>query len=159
MRIPEPNPQQPLAAPHLPYFRTVRSTFVSFMSLVYRSRFCVSAIVLIPIGYWVRFYGFGPDWIADALGSIVYEMFWISLGLAFWPKSPFKVSGSVFLLTCGLEFLQLWQPPLLQSLRATLPGRLILGNTFSGSDFPAYGVGSSLGYVWVKFLARQKHRR
>ncbi len=125
------------------------------MLSTYQLRLWISASALIPIGYWVRFHGFGPNEIKDALGSIAYEMFWIALGLACWPKvSPLKMSNGVFLLTCGLEFLQLWQPPLLQALRATLPGRLILGSTFSWSDFPAYGIGSLLGYLWVRFLAQ-----
>lgn len=93
--------------------------------------------------------------IESALGSIAYEMFWIALGLACCPKnSPLKMSIGVFLLTCALEFLQLWQPPLLQTLRTTLLGRLVLGNTFSWSDFPAYSIGSFLGYLWVRFLAQ-----
>jgi Protein of unknown function (DUF2809) len=121
----------------------------------YRLQLWISALALIPIGYWVRFYGFGPSELKDALGSIAYEMFWITLGLACWPKvSPFKISSGVFLLTCGLEFLQLWQPPFLQALRATLSVRLVLGNTFSWFDFPAYAIGSLLGYLWVRFLAR-----
>jgi Protein of unknown function (DUF2809) len=119
----------------------------------YRLQLCISAIAIIPVGYWVRFYGFGPSELKDALGSIAYEIFWITLGLAFWPKvSPFKISSGVFLLTCGLEFLQLWQPPFLQVIRATLLGRLVLGNTFSWSDFPAYSIGSLLGYFWTRFL-------
>jgi Protein of unknown function (DUF2809) len=121
----------------------------------YQLQLWISAIALIPIGYWVRFYGFGPSELKDALGSIVYEMFWITLGLACWPKvSPLKISSGVFLLTCGLEFLQLWQPPFLQALRATLSVRLVLGSTFSWFDFPTYAIGSLLGYLWVRFLAR-----
>jgi Protein of unknown function (DUF2809) len=121
----------------------------------YRLQLWISAIALVPIGYWVRFYGFGPSELKDALGSIAYEMFWITLGLACWPKvSTLKMSIGVLLITCGLEFLQLWQPPLLQALRATLLGRLVLGNTFGWSDFPAYGVGSFLGCLWVRFLYR-----
>jgi Protein of unknown function (DUF2809) len=125
------------------------------MKSIYRLQLWISAITLIPLGYWVRFYGFGPSELKDALGSIVYVMFWITLGLACWTRvSPLKMSSGVFLLTCGLEFLQLWQPTFLQALRATLPGRLVLGNTFSWSDFPAYGIGSLLGYFWIRFLAQ-----
>jgi Protein of unknown function (DUF2809) len=125
------------------------------MRSTYRFQLLISAIALVPMGYWVRFYGFGPGELKDTLGSIIYEMFWITLGLVCWPTvSPLKMSSGVFVLTCGLEFLQLWQPPFLQAIRATLPGRLVLGNTFSGSDFPAYGMGSFLGYLWVNFLAK-----
>jgi Protein of unknown function (DUF2809) len=122
---------------------------------LFRLRLWGSAIALIPLGYGVRFYGSSPAWFQDALGSIVYEIFWIVLWLACRPKAlPLRVSGTVFLLTCSLEFLQLWHPPLLQLIRATLPGRLVLGNTFSWTDFPAYGAGSLAGYFWVKALTR-----
>jgi Protein of unknown function (DUF2809) len=125
------------------------------MLSTYRLRLLISAIAFIPIGYWVRFHGFGPNELKDALGSVAYEMFWITLALACWPKVlPLKMSSGVFLLTCALEFLQFWQPPFLQAIRATFPGRLVLGNTFSGSDFPAYGMGSFLGYLWANFLAK-----
>lgn len=120
-----------------------------------------SAIALVPIGYFIRFYGSMPEWLNDALGSIIYEMFWITLLLGIWPKvSPIKISIIVGLATCTLEFLQLWHLPLLQMIRATLPGRLVLGTHFSWLDFPAYLGGCMLGYRWSKTcLSRKPYSR
>lgn len=130
-----------------------------------RSRLAAVAtmVAAVPMGYWVRFHGPGPEGLNDALGSVAYEWFWIALFWGCFPRqSPFRIALAVLLATCGLEFLQLWQPPFLQALRATLPGRLVLGNTFNWTDFPPYMVGSALGYVWVQCLSkalRIKHSR
>jgi hypothetical protein len=119
--------------------------------MFYRIALLISTVLLLPIGYLVRFSQSGFPWLDDALGSIAYEMFWIVLVLTGFPKfSPMKVAIAVCLSTCAIEVLQLWQPPFLQAIRATLPGRLVLGNTFSGSDFPPYFVGSFLGWAWVR---------
>jgi hypothetical protein len=120
----------------------------------YRLRMVGSVIALIPLGYFIRFHGLGPEWLNDFLGSVMYEMFWISLFLGIWPKvQPLKVAVTVCLATCSLEFLQLWHPPVLQALRAHLLGRLILGTTFSWADFLAYFAGSGLGF-WLGRLLR-----
>jgi Protein of unknown function (DUF2809) len=125
-----------------------RNTFVT-----YRWRMLGSAIALVPIGYFIRFYGPGPEWLNDTLGSVMYEMFWITLGLGIWPKiPPLQMAVAVGVATSLLEFLQLWHPPLLQALRHTLPGRLILGTNFSWLDFPAYAGGSVLGFWWGRSI-------
>ncbi|NJR51033.1 MAG: DUF2809 domain-containing protein [Leptolyngbyaceae cyanobacterium CSU_1_3] len=126
----------------------------------YRFALLMSAILLVPIGAVLRFsQWFGLAWLHDALGSVAYEMFWIVLVLFCLPKrSPLKVAISVCLATCTIEVLQLWQPPLLQALRATLPGRLILGNTFAWLDFLPYGIGSFCGWAWVLFLRKTTRR-
>jgi Protein of unknown function (DUF2809) len=125
-------------------------------SMLYRVALLVSTILLVPIGYLIRFSQSGLPWLDDALGSVAYEMFWIVLVLVGFPKfSPMKVAIAVCLVTCAIEFLQLWQPPFLQAIRATLPGRLVLGTTFGWSDFPPYFVGSFLGWAWVMGLRRR----
>jgi hypothetical protein len=130
----------------MPAFRN--NAFTTYRFLMFGT-----AIALIPLGYFIRFYGSGSEWLNDALGSIIYEMFWSALGLGIWPKiPPLRMAVAVGLSTCVLEFLQLWHPPLLQTLRATLPGRLILGTSFSWFDFPAYLGGSILGYLWTQSL-------
>ncbi len=120
-------------------------------ALVYRLALLLSVLVIVPAGYVVRFSPLQPDWIPDVLGSLAYEIFWVLLVLLVNPKlSPRGAAVGVFLATCGIEFLQLWHPPLLEMLRQTLPGRLVLGNTFLWWDFPPYAIGSSLGWLWAK---------
>jgi hypothetical protein len=122
----------------------------------YRMVLLLCMVAIVPLGYGVRFAQGGEEWLKDAFGSVAYEIFWILfVGFIYPPASPLWVAMGVFLATCGLEFLQLWQPPFLQAMRATLPGRLVLGNTFSWLDFPAYVVGSSLGWVCLRWLHRK----
>jgi glycopeptide antibiotics resistance protein len=122
----------------------------------YRITLFLSIIIIIPLGYWIRFsQGPAPLWVYDLLGSVAYEMFWILLVIVLVPRiSRSWTAIGVCLTTCGLEFLQLWTPPVLQAIRATLLGRILLGNTFSWSDFPSYFIGSFLGWVWVSWLAQ-----
>lgn len=126
----------------------------------FRVALLVSIGLVVPLGYWVRFAPTGEwAWLSDTLGSVAYEVFWILLILLCWPQgSIVKAAIAVCLATCAIEFLQLWQPPFLQALRATLPGRLTLGNTFSWADFPAYAIGSLVGYGWAKTLQRAVRR-
>jgi Protein of unknown function (DUF2809) len=122
--------------------------------LRYRIALLVSLAIILPLGYWVRFsQGLLPEWLNDALGSVAYEIFWVLLVLLVFPRlSPWRVALGVCLATVAIEFLQLWKAPFLQAARATLPGRLVLGNTFNGRDLPAYLVGSGLGWLWGRSL-------
>jgi Protein of unknown function (DUF2809) len=123
----------------------------------YRLAILLSLIAIAPIGYWVRFSKFlDAAWLHDALGSVAYEIFWILLWVLLIPKVlPSRAAIAVCLATCAIEFLQLWQPAWLQALRATLPGRLVLGNTFSWADFPAYAIGSLAGWGWISGLRQR----
>lgn len=126
----------------------------------YRIALFISIVLIIPLGYMVRFHGPAPALLNDWLGSIAYEIFWILLVALLFPHaSPVWSAVGVCLATCALEFLQLWQPPFLQAMRATLPGRLVLGNTFIWSDFPAYFIGSFVGWVWMLALRQQAQVR
>ncbi|MCJ8281394.1 MAG: DUF2809 domain-containing protein, partial [Rivularia sp. ALOHA_DT_140] len=62
------------------------------------------------------------------------------------------IAFGVCIASCGFDFLQFWKPPFLEAARKTLPGRLVLGNTFVWADFPIYFVGSFVGWVWVRFI-------
>ena len=111
-------------------------------------------IFLVPLGYIVRFSkGFGPAWLHDAFGGIAYEIFWIVFVLFIAPKtSMIWTASGVCLTTCAIEFLQLWQPPWLQAIRANLLGRLVLGNSFTWTDFPVYFLGCFVGWIWMRSL-------
>lgn len=120
----------------------------------YRIALLISIIFIVPFGYLVRgSQGLGLPWLHDFLGSIAYEIFWILLVTFLYPKaSPQWTAIGVCLATCGVEFLQLWQPPFLQAVRSTLLGRLVLGTTFTWLDFISYFVGSFAGWLWLRGL-------
>mgnify|MGYP001792987739 FL=1 len=120
----------------------------------YRLVLLVSMIIIVPFGYIVRFsQGLNPAWLHDVLGSIAYEIFWILLFAFMLHKvSPLRIAIGVCIATCAIEFLQLWKAPFLEAARKTLPGRLVLGNTFIWADFPVYFIGSFFGWLKVNFI-------
>ncbi|MBW4507904.1 MAG: DUF2809 domain-containing protein [Scytonematopsis contorta HA4267-MV1] len=120
----------------------------------YRIALLIGMAILVPVGYIVRFSQIaGLEWFVDMFGSIAYEIFWIFLVAFLYPKaSPLWTGVGVCLATCVIEFLQLVQTPFLVALRSTLPGRLVLGNTFLWSDFISYFLGSFLGWLSMKRL-------
>ncbi len=121
----------------------------------YRISLLLTIVLIIPLGYFVRFSLLFPDWLSDVFGSIAYQILCVAIVQFCFPKlSIVKTAIGVFLFACAIEFLQLWKPPFLQAIRATLPGRLVLGNTFMGSDFPPYLLGAMIGGIWIKVLRR-----
>lgn len=113
-------------------------------------------ILVVPVGFFTKLYS-GPAqaWINDSVGGLLYEIFWCLVFYFFFPRSkPFIVALSVCVVTCTLEFLQLWQSPFLEVLRSDFLGRTILGNTFNWLDFPYYFAGSAMGFVILKFISK-----
>ncbi|MGB5963498.1 MAG: DUF2809 domain-containing protein [Coleofasciculaceae cyanobacterium] len=124
----------------------------------YRLALIVGIIIILPLGYWVRFHSPAPEWLNDLLGSVAYQILLMMLVAFCLPKTtPVWVAIGVCLFSCAIEFLQLWQAPFLQAIRATLPGRLVLGTTFSWSDFPAYFIGSFVGWVGMLSFINLTH--
>ena len=101
---------------------------------------------LIPLPPALSNYG------GDALWALM-----VFLGIGFLlPKSS---TGTVALLAMafawGVEFSQLYRAPWIDTIRATVPGKLVLGNTFAWPDLVAYVLGISFG-AWVEWrLNRQ----
>lgn len=126
--------------------------------MAYPISLIIGILLIVPLGYGVRF-AENTYW-SSTFGAIAYCIFWIFLVQLLAPKaSPHGTAIGVGLGCCAIEVLQLWQPPFLQALRATLPGRLVLGNTFLWDDFPPYILGCFLGWVMIKWLRRQLRER
>jgi hypothetical protein len=118
----------------------------------------ISILIIVPIGFYSKFYS-GPNafWVNNSLGGVFYEIFWCLVIFLLLPNIiPWRIALVVFIVTCGLEFLQLWHPPFLQLLRGNFLGRSILGNSFTWSDFPYYVAGSVLGFFWIEILKIKK---
>lgn len=121
----------------------------------YRFALLLTIALIIPLGYFVRFSLLFPDGFSDVFGSIAYQILFIALVQFCFPQTSIvKTAIAVFIFSCAIEVLQLWEPPFLQAIRATLPGRLILGNTFLWSDFPPYAIGSTVGWLGMRQLKR-----
>jgi hypothetical protein len=87
-----------------------------------------------------------PQWLSNNGGDALWALM-VFLGFGF--LMPRKTTGMIALLALafswGVEFSQLYHAPWIDSIRATLPGRLVLGSTFNWPDLIAYAVGIALG--------------
>lgn len=122
----------------------------------------VSLLIVIGMGFFFKFYnGFGREWLNNSVAAIFYEVFWCLFTYLFIKnrQAIIQIPIGVFIITCILEFLQLWHPPLLQQMRSTLVGRLILGTTFSWWDFLYYTIGCILGWFWLKQLDKNRVKK
>lgn len=130
------------------------------MSVVRRARTIILLIALIPIGFYTKFYlGPASEWVNNSLGGIIYVIFWSLLFFLFAPKvNPVKISFGVFIVTCLLEFLQLWHPIFLESIRMSFLGRAILGTTFSWLDQFHYLIGCIISLALLDYLSRNEKK-
>lgn len=111
----------------------------------------ISLLIIVPIGFCAKFYsGPGADWVNNSLGGVFYEIFWCLVIFFFFQEgNPSYIAFIVLIVTCILEFLQLWHPFLLEFLRSYFIGGVILGTSFTWSDFPYYFIGSAIGWFWI----------
>src|SRR5690348_2696751 len=115
----------------------------------------VTAIAVGVLGYWVRFKAPISPAAQDSAGGAFYVMFFVLVAALTAPRTrPSRISSFVFLVTCILEFLQLWHPGWLERIRSTFIGRCLLGTTFGWSDFPPYALGAIVGWALLRVLAR-----
>ncbi len=129
----------------------------------YRNIIFISLILTVTLGLATKFYeGMFAEWLNNSFSSIFYEACWILLVILIRPQlPPGLVAFWVFIVTSFLEFLQLWKQPFLQAIRATLIGRLLLGNTFVWWDFLYYILGCTLTWIllrYFKFYTEEKFR-
>lgn len=123
----------------------------------YRCALLAGMVCIVPLGYFVRFSkGLNAPLFQDIGGSLAYQIL-LMFGAAFlFPRlSLMKCAIGVFAFSCAVEFLQLWQAPFILEIRATWPGRVILGSTFVWADFPPYALGCMLGWMVIRQLRQR----
>jgi glycopeptide antibiotics resistance protein len=99
-------------------------------------------LALIPIGLLGRKL---PGVGGEIAGGVFYVLFFALLLTIPFPKfAPWKAALLAYLYTCGVEFLQLWHP--LDSFRATLLGKILLGSNFDPMDFVYYTLGGLVAW-------------
>jgi hypothetical protein len=120
----------------------------------------VSLFAIVPGGVYTKFYqGPAADWVNNSLGGAFYEIFWCLLVFLILPNArTWVIALAVVLVTCMLEFMQLWEPAALTYVRGYFLGAALLGTTFSWSDFPYYFVGSAIGWFWLSSLQNKVSR-
>jgi len=80
----------------------------------------------------------------DALWAL---MVFVGFGFLLPRASTLSLALLALVFSWGVEFSQLYKAPWIDAIRSTLPGRLVLGNTFNWPDLPAYVLGVGLGAI------------
>ena len=119
----------------------------------YRRSLIVWLFLVALLGYWFRFDAPISAGLRDGTGGAAYVIFFsVALAIIRPASSAARIALIALTYTCVLEFLQLWHPPWLEQIRRTLPGRALLGTTFSWTDFPPYFAGAVIGWALVRHL-------
>lgn len=93
----------------------------------------------------------------NSLGGVLYVICWSLLASIFLPAAkPLRIALAVLIITCIIEFMQLWHPPFLESIRSTRMGATLLGNSFTWLDFPHYLLGSVIAYLLLYLISKSK---
>ncbi len=127
-----------------------------------RSRTILSLLIILPIGLLYSHYRYSTWWLNQEIGGIFYEIFWCLFAFLFIPtrRAIWQIPLWVLVITCLLEFMQLWHPPFLNWVRSFSWGKMLIGTTFTWSDFPYYFIGSGLGWLWLHLIIRgEKFRK
>jgi len=100
-----------MSAPIAPQERQVRRSVAGLI--------CLAMVVLCLAYHFSR--RSLPDWWRASGGGVPYVMFWVSFWFIFFPRARYVLAIAIgcTLFTCGLEVLQLWQPPWLTEFRST----------------------------------------
>jgi len=138
-------------------------SFEAIISYFLRRRWILLSLCIItPLGLGLWFYdGPGRRWFNFYLTCSAYEVFWCLVVFFFWPrkKNAAPIALAVFAVTCMLEALQLWQPPLLQHIRSTFFGMALIGTDFVWRQFPYYVAGSGIGWMLMRLLGQNTPAR
>ena len=108
-----------------------------------RKRYLVLAIATVVAGLMVHLAGsFLPPAFLDVLGDALWAMMMVWwMGVAA-PRLPLRIRGMAALAICiAVELSQRYHGPVLDALRRTLPGHLVLGSGYDPRDFLAYATG------------------
>lgn len=113
-------------------------------------------LLITILGFTAKYYPYaGSFWINNYLAGLFYEIFWcIVIALFLHRVKTIRISMGVLIVTCALEFLQLWHPPFLTQFRSTFIGRTLIGTSFSWVDFPFYFLGCAIGWFLIEKIRK-----
>lgn len=122
-----------------------------------RRRILLSLVIVTPLGFALKLYaGPGHRWVSNSAAGVLYELFWCLVVFYIWPRRHCvtRIALSVLVVTSLLEMSQLWHPWLLEEVRSSFLGRVLIGTTFAWGDFPYYVLGCVLGWLWMRAISR-----
>lgn len=111
-------------------------------------------IVIISLGLLSRLINAVPLYVGDMLWAV---MIYFIIKIIWYNLHPYR-AGAIGLIICySVEFSQLYQAEWINQIRATLPGRLILGRGFLWSDILAYTVGIAIVVLLDRIYLRKRY--
>lgn len=133
----------------------------------YKNRLIYILIVMLTIaaGLFVRV---KKQWFPETVnlyaGDALYAFMMYYIICVLLPRKKLYVRAVLALLICYvIEFSQLYQAEWINTVRQTLPGRLILGSGFLYSDLIAYAIGISaavsIDYLFIYNRASPSNSR
>ncbi len=124
------------------------------LRLKIRIRIFIIILLITILGFGSKMYsGVYSDWFNNSLAGLFYETFWCLVVFFINPRlKANKIALWIFFFTSVLEFLQLWHPPFLQTIRSTFIGAALIGTSFNWLDFIYYLAGCTLGFILMKYL-------
>ncbi len=115
-----------------------------------RIQVALTLVVVIVLGLGSRRFGAAlPDFLADHAGDALWTVaVYLTLAFALPRSSAFHLLIASIAISFAVEFSQLIKVNWLDQLRDTLPGRLLLGQTFVWIDLARYTAGAILAYLF-----------
>ena len=112
-----------------------------------RPVYFLAILVVIALGLLSRRF---PQCLPAALGKYPGDALWalmvfLGFGCVFRRAPTAIVALAALAFSVAIEVSQLYHAPWIDAVRATLPGRLVLGCGFAWSDLAAYAVGILVG--------------
>jgi hypothetical protein len=122
-----------------------------------RGLYLVLAIAVVAVGLlWRSSLVSMPEWLSKYGGDTLWAlMVFVGFGFLLPRASTLTLAMLALTFAWAIEFSQLYHAPWIDAIRATLPGRLVLGSTFNWPDLPAYALGIGLG-AWSEWLFRKR---
>jgi hypothetical protein len=117
-----------------------------------RFRYFILIVAIIAAGLLSRRSTLIPLWIGDMLYALMMYFIMRFLFLLRKPMFIFLLSLSICV---AIEISQLLHADWINNIRATLPGRLILGQGFLWSDLIAYATGGVFGIAIDTIIRRR----
>jgi hypothetical protein len=124
-----------------------------------RSRWIYAALVAVTIALGLGSRAVAlPWWLAKNAGDALYGtmMFW-AIGWLVPAARTQRVAIAALAWCFAIELTQLYQAPWIDAIRATLPGRLVLGQGFHAFDLVCYVIGVGIA-VGLELAARARAR-
>lgn len=125
-----------------------------------RWRLLAAILVVIPLGLLSRADLALPAFVVAHAGDALWALLVYLLVALLRPSFPaWQIGLAALGFAFAIELSQLYQAPWIDALRATLPGRLVLGQGFLWVDLLRYSAGVAAGIVLDGLLRAPRSRR